>query len=95
MTFAWYGHLKYRQVPLFKVIVISWLIAFLEYCFQVPANRIGSDVLSLTQLKIIQEILSLLTFVGVAFFLYKERPTMNHAISFMFIIGAAYFAVKK
>lgn len=58
-------------------------------------HRIGSDELSLTQLKIIQEVLSLLTFVGVAFFLYKERPTMNHAISFLFIIGAAYFAVKK
>ena len=51
MTFAWYGHLKYRSAPLFKVIVISWMIAFLEYCFQVPANRIGSYEFTLAQLK--------------------------------------------
>jgi uncharacterized protein (DUF486 family) len=62
MTFAWYGHLKYRQVPLFKVIVISWLIAFLEYCFQVPANRIGSYEFTAVQLKTIQEVISLTVF---------------------------------
>jgi hypothetical protein len=57
MTFAWYGHLKYRDVPLFKVIVISWMIAFFEYCFQVPANRIGSYEFSAAQLKTIQRLL--------------------------------------
>jgi uncharacterized protein (DUF486 family) len=62
MTFAWYGHLKYRQVPLFKVIVISWLIAFLEYCFQVPANRIGSYEFTAVQLKTIQEVITLTVF---------------------------------
>ena len=59
MTFAWYGHLKYREVPLYKVIVLSWLIAFFEYCFQVPANRIGSYEFSAAQLKTIQEVITL------------------------------------
>ena len=58
MTFAWYGHLKYRHAPLFKVIVISWLIAFAEYCFQVPANRIGSYEFTTAQLKTIQEVIT-------------------------------------
>ena len=62
MTFAWYGHLKYRQAPLFKVIVISWGIAFFEYCFQVPANRIGSYEFSAVQLKTIQEVITLTVF---------------------------------
>ena len=64
MTFAWYGHLKFRQAPLFKVILISWGIAFFEYCFQVPANRIGSYEFSAVQLKTIQEVITL-TFLGV------------------------------
>jgi hypothetical protein len=62
MTFAWYGHLKYRSAPLFKVIVLSWLIAFAEYCFQVPANRIGSYQFTLAQLKTIQEVITLSVF---------------------------------
>jgi uncharacterized protein len=62
MTFAWYGHLKYREVRLFKVIVISWMIAFFEYCFQVPANRIGSYEFSAAQLKTIQEVITLVVF---------------------------------
>ena len=62
MTFAWYGHLKYRSAPLFKVILISWGIAFLEYCFQVPANRIGSYQFSAAQLKVIQEVVTLVVF---------------------------------
>jgi uncharacterized protein (DUF486 family) len=65
MTFAWYGHLKYRQAPLFKVIVISWGIALFEYCFQVPANRIGSYEFSAVQLKTIQEVITLTVFSGV------------------------------
>ncbi len=62
MTFAWYGHLKYRQAPLYKVILVSWLIAFAEYCFQVPANRIGSYEFSPVQLKTIQEVITLTVF---------------------------------
>jgi uncharacterized protein len=65
MTFAWYGHLKYRDVPLFKVIVISWMIAFFEYCFQVSANRIGSYEFSAVQLKTIQEIITLRSVLGI------------------------------
>jgi uncharacterized protein (DUF486 family) len=64
MTIAWYGHLKYRQAPLFKVILVSWLIAFAEYCFQVPANRIGSYEFSAVQLKTIQEVITLVVFSG-------------------------------
>src|SRR6266436_5224282 len=62
MTFAWYGHLKYREVPLYKVIAVSWLIAFFEYCFQVPANRIGSYEFTAAQLKTIQEVITLTVF---------------------------------
>ena len=95
MTFAWYGHLKYRQDALWKVILVSWGIAFFEYCFQVPANRIGSDALTLTQLKVIQEVITLLTFGVFAFFAFKERPTVNHGIAFALLVGACYFATKK
>jgi uncharacterized protein len=73
MTFAWYGHLKYRDVPLFKVIVISWMIAFFEYCFQVPANRIGSYEFSAAQLKTIQEVITLIVF-SVFSVLYLKQP---------------------
>ena len=62
MTFAWYGHLKFKEVSLWKVILISWLIAFVEYCFMVPANRIGSAVMSGVQLKLVQEIITLIVF---------------------------------
>ena len=74
MTFAWYGHLKYRSAPLFKVIVISWMIAFFEYCFQVPANRIGSYEFSVAQLKTIQEVITLTVFT-VFSILYFHRGT--------------------
>ena len=95
MNMAWYGHLKFKDRPLLVVILASWSIAFLEYCFQVPANRIGSDVLSVTQLKVIQEVISLTTFAIFAFAVFKERPTANHGIAFLLLIGAAYFATKK
>ena len=72
MTFAWYGHLKYREVPLFKVIVISWMIAFFEYCFQVPANRIGSYEFSAVQLKTIQEVITLVVFSVFSVFYLKQ-----------------------
>jgi len=95
MNTAWYGHLKFKDAPLWITIVGSWGIAFFEYCFQVPANRIGSGALTVTQLKIIQEVISLLTFSLFAFVAFKERPTINHAIAFALIVAAAYFAVKK
>ena len=95
MTFAWYGHLKYRNVPLFKVIVISWLIAFAEYCFQVPANRIGSYEFSTAQLKTIQEVITLTVF---SFFsvLYLHQPLKwNYFVGFAMMIGAVAVIFKK
>lgn len=94
MNTAWYAHLKFKDKPLWIVILASWSVALFEYCFQVPANRIGSDVLSLTQLKVIQEIITVTTFAVFAFVVFKERPTVNHAIAFSFLVGAAYFAAK-
>lgn len=95
MNAAWYGHLKFKSSPLWLAILASWGIAFVEYCFQVPANRIGNETLSVTQLKVIQEVISLSTFAAFSFVVFKERPTTNHAIAFALIVAAAYFAVKK
>ncbi len=95
MNTAWYGHLKFKSAPLWAVIFASWGIAFFEYCLQVPANRMGSEFLSVTQLKVIQELLSIGTFAVFALFVYKEKPTVNHAVSFAFLVLAAYFAAKK
>jgi hypothetical protein len=95
MNTAWYGHLKFKDSPLWIVILASWGIAAFEYCFQVPANRIGSDVLTLTQLKVIQEIISLTTFALFSFVVFKERLTLNHGIAFGFLVAAVYFAMKK
>ena len=92
MTFAWYGHLKYRKAPLFTVIVVSWLIAFAEYCFQVPANRIGYGQFTGFQLKIIQEVITLCVFVIFAWWYLDERIRWNHAVSFLFLVGAVTFA---
>lgn len=95
MTFAWYGHLKYKAQPLFIVILVSWLIAFVEYCFQVPANRIGHASLNAPQLKAIQEIITLVVFSGFSVWYLKENITLNHAIGFILIIAAAYFIFKN
>src|SRR5450755_925811 len=92
MTFAWYGHLKYRHAPLLTVIVISWLIAFAEYCFQVPANRIGYADFTAFQLKIIQEVITLCVFVVFAWSYLGESVKWNHAVSFLFLLGAVAFA---
>jgi uncharacterized protein len=95
MTFAWYGHLKYRNVPLFKVIVISWMIAFFEYCFQVPANRIGSYEFSAVQLKTIQEVITLIVF-SVFSILYLNQPVRwNHALGFAMIVAAVAVIFKQ
>jgi uncharacterized protein (DUF486 family) len=93
MTFAWYGHLKYLHGrALLLVILIAWGIAFFEYCFAVPANRIGSAVLSGFQLKILQEIVTLTVFVGFARFVLGEKMRWNHGVSFLLIAAAAWFA---
>jgi hypothetical protein len=95
MTFAWYGHLKYRHAPLFKVIVISWLIAFLEYCFQVPANRIGSYEFSVAQLKTIQEVITLTVF-SVFSVLYLGQPIRwNYVVGFAMMVLAVAVIFKK
>ncbi|HYG73517.1 MAG TPA: DMT family protein [Planctomycetota bacterium] len=92
MTFAWYGHLKYREVALWKVILASWGIAFFEYCLQVPANRLGAAQFSAYQLKIIQEAITLVVFVTFALLYLKEPPRWNYLVAFGFIVGAVFFA---
>jgi uncharacterized protein (DUF486 family) len=92
MTIAWYGHLKYKQQPLVWVILISWLIALFEYSFQVPANRIGDQVFSLMQLKIMQECITLIVFTVIAYFFFGQTLRWNHLVSYAFIIGAVYFS---
>ncbi|MEQ8352855.1 MAG: DMT family protein [Leptospiraceae bacterium] len=91
MTFAWYGHLKFKEAPLLQVIVISWGIAFFEYCFQVPANRIGHGQFSAAQLKTIQEIITLVVFSFFAVFYLGESFRWNHLIGFAFLVLAAFF----
>lgn len=88
MTIAWYGHLKYKNVALVVTVLASWMIALPEYAFQVPANRIGYGQLSATQLKIIQEVISLSVFAVFAFVYLGERPTWRSAAAFMLVIAA-------
>jgi len=95
MTFAWYGHLKYRGEPLLKVILVSWLIAFFEYCFQVPANRIGSYEFSAAQLKTIQEVVTLLVFSVFSVFYLKQPLKWNHIAGFAMIVAAVGVIFKK
>ena len=91
MTFAWYGHLKYKTMPLITVILISWGIAFFEYCLMVPANRIGYGTFNLVQLKTIQEVITLTVFVGFAYFYMDESLAWNHVVGFILICAATYF----
>jgi len=95
MTFAWYGHLKYKASPLVVAILASWGIAFFEYCLQVPANRIGSGVFSTVQLKTIQEIITLCVFAGFSAWYMDEPLRWNHAVGFAFLVAAAFFIFKK
>ena len=95
MTIAWYGHLKFRQAPLFKVIVISWLIAFAEYCFQVPANRIGSYEFTAAQLKTIQEVITLTVFSVFSVVYLKENLRWNYLVGFGMIVAAVFVIFKK
>lgn len=106
MTLAWYGHLTFKKLTgwqnlgLISVILISWLIAFFEYCFQVPANRIGHQdhggPFSIWQLKVIQEVITLVIFSVFALLFFKNEPLkMNHLIGFGFLVLAVYFIFKK
>src|SRR3954465_9047141 len=88
MTFAWYGHLKFKSKPLLIVILASWGIAFFEYCLQVPANRWGNSVYSATQLKILQEIITLVVFSGFAVLYLDEKVRWNHMCAFLCIVAA-------
>src|ERR1700733_12704503 len=96
MTFAWYGHLKNTNVPLWKAILVSWGIAFFEYCLMVPANRAGfMNGFNGFQLKIAQELITLVVFSVFAVWYLKEPFQTKYLISFLFIIAAVYFAFKK
>lgn len=95
MTSAWYGHLRYKSSPLPKVILISWLIAFAEYCFQVPANRIGSYQYTTAQLKTIQEVITLVVFCVFSVVYLKEEIKWNYILGFLMMIGAVFFIFKK
>lgn len=95
MTFAWYGHLKFRTAALFSVILISWGIAFFEYCFQVPANRIGFETYSAYQLKTIQEVITLVVFIIFSALYLKEGLKWNYLVGFIFIVFAVFFIFKK
>ena len=90
MTFAWYGHLKYKNSPLFLAILVSWGIAFFEYLLMVPANRMGSEVYSVVQLKTIQEILTLVVFAGFSVWYLGQPLKWNHYAAFALIVGAAF-----
>jgi len=95
MTFAWYGHLKYRSAPLFKVILISWLIAFAEYCFQVPANRIGSYEFTVAQLKTIQEVITLTVFAVFSMLYFHEGLKWNYFVGFALVVAAVFVIFKQ
>lgn len=91
MTFAWYGHLKVENRAMWILIVVSWGIAFFEYCLAVPANRIGRSVYSPAELKTMQEVITLIVFAAFAVLFLGEKLTLNHAVGFAFIaIGAAF-----
>lgn len=95
MTFAWYGHLKtLNSKPLWIAIAVSWGIALFEYCFQVPANRIGSDYMTLSQLKITQEVITMVVFAGFSIWYMKVPITMNYLYASLCMVGAVYFMFR-
>ena len=89
MTLAWYGHLKFKQTGLWKVVLLSWLLAFFEYCLQVPANRWGHGHFTAAQLKILQEAVTLTVFIGFAKVYLNELPRWNEAVA----VGLVFLAV--
>jgi uncharacterized protein (DUF486 family) len=94
MTFAWYGHLKFTDKPLWLVVVASWGIAFVEYCFAVPANRYGHEIYSAAELKTMQEVITLVVFAAFSVLYLGERFTSNHLVGFALICGGAFFIFK-
>ena len=95
MTFAWYGHLRFKDQPLWLVVLASWGIAFFEYWLAVPANRIGSSVYSAAQLKAIQEVVTLTIFAGFSVLYLGQRITTNHLIGFALIATGAFFVFRS
>ena len=95
ITFAWYGHLKYPSVSLWRVVAISWGLAFFEYCLQVPANRYGFGYFNAAELKTIQEVLSLSVFMVFSITYLHEPIKWNHLVGFAMIVGAAFIIFKK
>jgi uncharacterized protein len=95
MTVAWYWHLRFKEVPLFSVILISWALAFVEYCMAVPANRFGSAVYSTAQLKTMQEVITLLAFAAFSMVYLKEPMTWNYGVGFALISAGAFFVFHK
>jgi uncharacterized protein len=95
MTFAWYGHLKFKDQPLLWVILISWGIALIEYCFAVPANRIGHQVYSAAELKTVQEVVTLVVFAVFSVTYLGESLRWNHVAGFALLVGAAYLMFLK
>lgn len=94
MTLAWYGHLKFGSKPLWIVVIVSWSIAFFEYCLAVPANRIGHQVYSAAELKTMQEVITLIVFAVFSVTYLGEKLTMNHAVGFTLIVAGAWFIFR-
>lgn len=94
MTFAWYGHLKFHGRPIILIILVSWGIAFFEYCLAVPANRIGTQVYSTAELKVMQEVITLCVFAVFSVTYLGERITINHAVGFALICAGAFFVFR-
>ena len=95
MTFAWYGHLKFKSTPLMLAILASWGIAFIEYCLAVPANRIGHAVYSTAELKTMQEVITLMVFAAFSYFYLQEPLGWNHAVGFTLIALGAFFVFQR
>ncbi|MBP8606426.1 MAG: DMT family protein [Phycisphaerae bacterium] len=91
MTFAWYGHLKFKDKPLWLVVIASWAIAFFEYCFQVPANRFGHGQFTAAQLKTIQEVITLTVFAAFSILYLHEEFRWNYLVGFVFILLSVFF----
>lgn len=95
MTFAWYGHLKFKSAPIVLVVLASWGIALLEYCFQVPANRIGHATFTAAQLKTMQEVITLVVFLVFSVLYLGEPIKWNYLVGFVLIVAAAFFVFAK
>jgi uncharacterized protein len=95
MTFAWYGHLRYKNTPLWIAILVSWGIAFVEYCFQVPANRIGHYDFTAAQLKTIQEVITLVVFCLFSLLYLREPLKWNYLVGFVMMVGAVFVIFKE